>query len=141
MYLKISLPADFLWGSFVTHSFRQTNPKGRLRGGYLKIVFALLTKLRYSRGRVEHLLHGLRRTGIKDGLTQNHQQTIIKVFILHTYFSIEIKMVIRYIMMMAMMTMMMMIKKQDTCNHRYYIIPLKGEVLDYPGSVHVNLIP
>ena len=31
-----SLPADVLWGSFVTHSdFRQTNPKGRLRGGYL----------------------------------------------------------------------------------------------------------
>ena len=31
-----SLPADVLWGSFVTHSFLswQTNPKGRLRGGY-----------------------------------------------------------------------------------------------------------
>ena len=28
-----SLPADVLWGSFVTHW--QTNPKGRLRGGYL----------------------------------------------------------------------------------------------------------
>ena len=33
----ISLPADVLWGSFVTHSFHEcwlTNPKGRLRGGY-----------------------------------------------------------------------------------------------------------
>ena len=29
-----SLPADVLWGSFVTHSW-QTNPKGRLRGGYV----------------------------------------------------------------------------------------------------------
>ena len=38
-----SLPADVLWGSFDTHSFLphggemnawQTNPKGRLRGGY-----------------------------------------------------------------------------------------------------------
>ena len=31
-----SLPADVLWGSFVTHSMNawQTNPKGRLRGGY-----------------------------------------------------------------------------------------------------------
>ena len=28
-----SLPADVLWGSFVTHYFWQTNPKGRLRGG------------------------------------------------------------------------------------------------------------
>ena len=27
-----SLPADVLWGSFVTHSF--LHPKGRLRGGY-----------------------------------------------------------------------------------------------------------
>ena len=59
-------------------------------------------------------------------------------------------MVIRYIMMMAMMTMMMMtmmmmimmmINKQDTCSHRYYIIPLKGKVLDYLGTVHVNSIP
>ena len=62
-------------------------------------------------------------------------------------------MVIRYMMMMMMtmvmmmmmmtmvMMMMMMIKEQDTCNHRYYIIPLKGKVLDYLGSVHVNLIP
>ena len=54
-------------------------------------------------------------------------------------------MVIRYIMMMAMMMMMMMmmmlINRQDTCSHRYYIIPLKGKVLDYLGSVHVNLIP
>lgn len=58
---------------------------------YLKIVFALLTKLQYSRGRVDHLLLGLSRTGIKDGLTQNHLHTIIKVFILHTYVSIEIK--------------------------------------------------
>ena len=35
--VKNSLTADVLWGSFVTHSFlpgpRQTNPKGRLRGG------------------------------------------------------------------------------------------------------------
>ena len=36
-----SLPADVLWASFVTHSFRgeemnacRKNPKGRLRGGY-----------------------------------------------------------------------------------------------------------
>ena len=29
--LSPSLPADVLWGSFVTHS----NPKGHLRGGYL----------------------------------------------------------------------------------------------------------
>ena len=53
-------------------------------------------------------------------------------------------MVIRYMMMMMMMTMvmmMMMINKQDTCNHRYYIIPLKGKVLDYLGTKHVNLIP
>ena len=30
-----SLPADVLWGSFVTHSMNawQTNPKGRLQGG------------------------------------------------------------------------------------------------------------
>ena len=32
--LMNSLSADFLWGSFVTHAW-QTNPKGRLRGGYL----------------------------------------------------------------------------------------------------------
>ena len=44
-------------------------------------------------------------------------------------------------MMMMMMMIMMMINKQDTCSHRYYIIPLKGKVLDYLGSVHVNLIP
>ena len=31
-YSAISLPADVLWGSFVTHSSR-TNPKGRLQGG------------------------------------------------------------------------------------------------------------
>ena len=44
--------------------------------------------------------------------------------------------------MMMMMMMMMMIKEQDTCNHRYYIIPLKGKVqLDYLGTVHINLIP
>ena len=43
---------------------------------------------------------------------------------------------------MMMMMMMMMIKEQDTCNHRYYIIPLKGKVqLDYLGTVHINLIP
>ena len=44
-------------------------------------------------------------------------------------------------MMMTMVMMMMMINKQDTCNHRYYIIPLKGKVLDYLGTEHVNLIP
>ena len=44
-------------------------------------------------------------------------------------------------MLMMMMMMMMMINKQDTCNHRYYIIPLKGKVLDYLGTEHVNLIP
>ena len=34
---ECSLPADVLWGSFVTHSFRMRDkqtPKGRLRGGY-----------------------------------------------------------------------------------------------------------
>ena len=44
---------------------------------YLKMVFALLTKLQYSHGRVDHLLLGLSRTGIKDGLTQNHVHTFI----------------------------------------------------------------
>ena len=44
-------------------------------------------------------------------------------------------------MMMMMMMIMMMINKQDTCSHRYYIIPLKRKVLDYLGSVHLNLIP
>ena len=40
--LKPSLPADVLWGLFVTHSFLPqmnawgTNPKGGLRGGYSK---------------------------------------------------------------------------------------------------------
>lgn len=42
--LEPSLPADVLWGSFITHSFLphgemkvwQTNPMGRLRGGYLE---------------------------------------------------------------------------------------------------------
>ena len=70
---------------------------------YLKIVFALLTKLQYSHGRFHHLLLGLSRIGLKDGLTQNHVHTFIniignathgikiKVIILHIYFSIEIK--------------------------------------------------
>ena len=44
----VSLPADVLWGSFVMHSFLprggemnalQTNPKGRLRGGYTTVTF------------------------------------------------------------------------------------------------------
>ena len=39
LHFNCSLPADVLWGSFVTHSGGevnawQTNPKGRLRGGY-----------------------------------------------------------------------------------------------------------
>ena len=44
--------------------------------------------------------------------------------------------------MAMMMMMMMMINKQDTCSHRYCIIPLKGKVqLDYLPTGHVNLIP
>ena len=44
---------------------------------YLKIVFALLTKLQYSHGGVDHLLLGLSRIGLKDGLTQNDLHTFI----------------------------------------------------------------
>lgn len=126
---------------------------------YLKIVFALLTKLLYSHGRVHHLLLGLSRIGLKDGLTQNDLHTFINwqchswhkdksCYFTYIFFNRnkDMMMVIRYNMMMMMMTtimvmMMMMIKKQDTCNHRYYIIPLKGKVLDYLGTVHINLIP
>ena len=58
MEKRASLPADVLWGSFFTHSFlpdgrllntadvrggemnaRQTNPKGRLRGGYKRAKY------------------------------------------------------------------------------------------------------
>ena len=62
---------------------------------YLKIVFALLTKLQYSHGRVHHLLLGLSKIGLKDGSTQNdHTPSLIgnvthgikiKVIILHNY--------------------------------------------------------
>ena len=40
IYSKFSLPADVRWGSFVTHSLMnawQTNPNGRLPGGYSKL--------------------------------------------------------------------------------------------------------
>ena len=48
---------------------------------YLKMVFALLTKSPYSHGKINYLLLGLSRTGIKDGLTQNHLHTFINIHI------------------------------------------------------------
>ena len=113
----------------------------------LKIEFVLLTKSQYSHGMVHYLLFGFSRTGLKDGLTQNHVHTFINwqchsrrkdTSFYFTYIVFnrnkDMMMVIRYIMMMTMMVMMMMmmmmmIKKQDTCSHRYYIIALKGKYL------------
>ena len=38
-YVRASLPADVRWGSFVRHmNAWQTNPNGRLRGGYVRAI-------------------------------------------------------------------------------------------------------
>ena len=88
---------------------------------YLNIVFALLTKLQYSHGGVDHLLLGLSRIGLKDGLTQNDLHTFINwqchsrhkdksSYFTYIFFNRnkDMMMVIRYMMIMAMMMMMMM---------------------------------
>ena len=103
---------------------------------YLKIVFALLTKLQYSHGGVDHLLPGLSRIGLKDGLTQNDLHTFINwqchsrhkdksFYFTYIFFkrNKDMMMGIRYIMMRTMKTMtmmmitMMMMNKQDKSSH------------------------
>ena len=103
---------------------------------YLKIVFALLTKLQYSHGGVDHLLLGLSRIGLKDGLTQNDLHTFINwqchsrhkdksFYFTYIFFkrNKDMMKVIRYIMMRTMKTMtmmmitMMMMNKQDKSSH------------------------
>ena len=42
IFLTVSLPADILWGSFGEMNGWQTNPKGRLRGGYLTVCVAVI---------------------------------------------------------------------------------------------------
>lgn len=103
---------------------------------YLKIVFALLTKLQYSHGGVDHLLLGLSRIGLKDGSTQNDLHTFINwqchsrhkdksFYFTYIFFkrNKDMMKVIRYIMMRTMKTMtmmmitMMMMNKQDKSSH------------------------
>ena len=103
---------------------------------YLKIVFALLTKFQYSHGGVDHLLLGLSRIGLKDGLTQNDLHTFINwqchsrhkdksFYFTYIFFkrNKDMMKVIRYIMMRTMKTMtmmmitMMMMNKQDKSSH------------------------
>ena len=103
---------------------------------YLKMVFTLLTKSQYSHGGVDHLLLGLSRIGLKDGLTQNDLHTFINwqchsrhkdksFYFTYIFFkrNKDMMMGIRYIMMRTMKTMtmmmitMMMMNKQDKSSH------------------------
>ena len=115
---------------------------------YLKMVFALLTKSQYSHGRINYLLHGLSRIGLKDGLTHNHVHTFINwqchsrhkdksLYFTYIFFNrnkdtlwwwLDYMMIMAMMMIMMIMMMIMMINKQDTAMQSQVLYnPLKRE--------------